>query len=391
MMKGSDMMEYQWMEIQPSAPITKTSPIEFHISNTGQFMLDMKKTRIAVKIKVNNTKLNGPVSSTSVEKYATPVNLTLQSLFDQVGIYWQNVLVSRTDNYPYKAMFDVLLNTSREEAESIMGTQLFYTDTEGAMEVIDPFSAPVNVGLYERDARSKNGQIIDLVGPLYVDVLHQNNLLPDKVNLRIKLSQTNNDFRLMSNNTEASLEIIDAKLWVYFAKFKNTIPLPISYNFMQSEMYAHTLSVGNQSLRLDNIYQGRIPSRIIMALVSTKAMVGDMSKNPFNFQHFNVNYLDVIVNGKSLPLDRPLEPDFEKGQCSMAYYTLFDNGCPCIITPKKFQNGYTMYQFFPTTIKEGGNVRIELHFAKPLTETVTLIIYASFPKTYKIDASRSVL
>ena len=50
-----------------------------------------------------------------------------------------------------------------------------------------------------------------------------------------------------------------------------------------------------------------------------------------------------------------------------------------------------MYQFFPTTIKEGGNVRIELHFAKPLTETVTLIIYASFPKTYKIDASRSVL
>ena len=324
MMKGSDMMEYQWMEIQPSAPITKTSPIEFHISNTGQFMLDMKKTRIAVKIKVNNPQpkkaSDPPANAASIadEKCATPVNLTLQSLFDQVGIYWQNVLVSRTDNYPYKAMFDVLLNTSSEEAESIMGTQLYYTDTEGAMDSVIPISGPVNVGLYERDARAKNGQIIDLVGPLYVDVLHQNNLLPDKVNLRIKLSQTNNDFRLMSNNTEATLEIIDAKLWVYFAKFKNTIPLPISYNFMQSEMYAHTLSVGNQSLRLDNIYQGRIPSRIIMALVSTKAMVGDMSKNPFNFQHFNVNYLDVIVNGKSLPLDRPLEVDFENGQCSMA-------------------------------------------------------------------------
>jgi hypothetical protein len=381
-----NIVDYQWVEIQPTTPIAQTSPIEFNVTNGRQYMIDMKKTRLAVKVRVMNEYKNK-----TAEKYATPVNLTLQSLFEKVDVHFQNKLISRTEMYPYKSMFDVILNTTKEEAHSKLSTQGFYLDIETAMEQTSPSQAPINSGLILRNNLVKDGQIVELVGPLYVDVLHQKDMLLDRVNMRIKLSQTNNAFRLLSTNPNAYLEIMDAKLWVYYAKIKQAVPTSLQYNFMQSETYTQTILAGNQSVRLDNMFQRRIPHRLIVALVDSDASVGDMDKNPYNFKHFKLRYMDVIVNGKSLPLDRPLELDFENEQFYMAYLTLFDGGCPCMITPRMYKSGYTMYQFFPPQTQDGGNVRLEMQFSEPLQGNTTLIVYSSFPKTLKINADRQIL
>jgi hypothetical protein len=319
------------------------------------------------------------------EKYATPVNLTLQSLFDQIDVYLQDRLISRTELYPYKSIFDTLLNTNEDELKSKMRTQMFYLDTKGAMEQTTPDHTPINMGLILRNNLVKDGEIAELIGPLYVDVLHQDNMLLDKVNVKLKLYQSSNAFRLLSTNTNALLEIIDAKLLVYYAKIKEAIPSSLQYNFMQSEMYSRTLMAGSQNVRLDNLFQRCIPQRMIIALVNSNGEMGDLEKNPFNFQHFNLKYINVVVNGK------PLEMDFEKGQFYMAYLTLFDSGCPCLITPEMYKDGHTLYQFFPPHTKDGGNVRFEMQFSQPLAATTTLIIYSSFPKSFKINANREIL
>jgi hypothetical protein len=237
----------------------------------------------------------------------------------------------------------------------------------------------------------KDGDTVEFVGPLYVDVLHQEHMLLDRVNMRIKLSQTSNAFRLLSTNPNAYLEIMDAKLWVYYAKVKQAVPSSLQYNFMQSETYTQTILAGSQSIRLDNLFQRRIPHRMVVALVDNDASFGDMNKNPYNFQHFKLKYMDVIVNGKSLPLDSPLELDFEKEKFYMAYLTLFDGGCPCMITPYMYKQGYTIYQFFPPQTQDGGNMRFEMQFSEPLQANTTLIVYSSFPKTLKINADRQIL
>ena len=46
-------------------------------------------------------------------------------------------------------------------------------------------------------------------------------------------------------------------------------------------------------------------------MVSNSAYLGDFSKNPFNFQHMNANYLEVSVDGQPVP-NRPLKPNFEE-------------------------------------------------------------------------------
>ena len=76
----------------------------------------------------------------------TPVNLWLQSLWNQVDVFFQQKLVSSSGtNYAYKALIDVLLNYGHD-------------------------AAPLNQGLIFRNKVAKSGAFIDMVGPIYADV-----------------------------------------------------------------------------------------------------------------------------------------------------------------------------------------------------------------------------
>ena len=70
------------------------------------------------------------------------------------------------------------------------------------------------------------------------------------------------------------------------------------------------------------------------------------------------------------------------------------------MTRSDYSQGYTLFAFDLTPdhcpeehfelIKQG-NLRVELHFAQPLANTVNLIIYAEFQNVIEIDANRNVL
>ena len=49
----------------------------------------------------------------------------------------------------------------------------------------------------------------------------------------------------------------------------------------------------------------------ILEIVSGDAYEGTYAKNPFNFQHFNLNSLRLLLNGDEIPF-QPLTPDFGK-------------------------------------------------------------------------------
>ena len=74
----------------------------------------------------------------------------------------------------------------------------------------------------------------------------------------------------------------------------------------------------------DNIFHGKVPSKLIIGMVSNSAYSGDFSKNPFNFQHMNANYLEVTVDGQPVP-NRPLKPNFEEKNYVASYLSLLDS------------------------------------------------------------------
>ena len=176
------------------------------------------------------------------------------------------------------------------------------------------------------------------------------------------------------------------------------------YLYMTSEFFSHTMDAGTPSVRLDNLFQGRIPLQMIIVFVGTDAFTGSYTKNPFNFKNCALNYLDVNVNGKSLPQERAMEPDFSNEKFAKVYSLRFGSKGMMndgnYISREDFPAGYTIYcinidpssqSMLQTPIETHGDLKIEARFSTQLTEFTNILIYAGFPHMIEIDATRNIL
>jgi hypothetical protein len=143
----------------------------------------------------------------------------------------------------------------------------------------------------------------------------------------------------------------------------------------------------------------------VLGMVENDAFNGNLKKNPFNFQHFDLNFLALYRDGEATPY-RPFQPDFANGQCMLDYMSLFqslelwnrDETVP--ITFEEFKGGYTLYTFnlAPDLALTGheqpyrdGNLRLEFKFAKSLPKTINVVLMAVFDGRIEITKSRDVL
>ena len=166
-------------------------------------------------------------------------------------------------------------------------------------------------------------------------------------------------------------------------------------------MKSFTVASGSLSFMTDNIYHGKIPSKLIIALVSNLSYSGSYDKNPFFFNHMNLNYLVVIVDGQSVP-NRALSPNFEGGDFVTSYLSLLDNEYnkkkTLVINLLKYDKGYTLFLFDVQSYLSGkimsksmkGHLKVNMRFSKALAETINVLVYEKFPKTLTIDHTRNV-
>ena len=79
-------VEYlQYIECWPTNQITEDGSVDIHIKASGSQYLDLQRSRLHVKAKIVKED-GGNLEETDV---VTPVNLWMQSLFNQVDIYFQ--------------------------------------------------------------------------------------------------------------------------------------------------------------------------------------------------------------------------------------------------------------------------------------------------------------
>ena len=88
------------------------------------------------------------------------------------------------------------------------------------------------------------------------------------------------------------------------------------------EVKTFTIGNGIQSKVEDHLFQGQLPKRVFIAMVTNAAFNGGYATNPFRFQHFNLSKLDVSCNGHSIH-NRPFEPNFEQGLYLKSYLSLY--------------------------------------------------------------------
>ena len=129
-------------------------------------------------------------------------------------------------------------------------------------------------------------------------------------------------------------------------------------------------------------------------MVSSAAYTGDYEKNPFYFQPYDCSSLGLYIDGQSYA-SQPLQPKYEADQFVDCYRTLTHFQKDINVSRADYKKGYCLYVLdvdphYSFSTKRRGHCGLELTFAKPLQESVTLIMYATFPEILHINQARAV-
>jgi hypothetical protein len=334
------------------------------------------------------------------QKKVCPTNLLLSSMFCQCDLSLQQKIISPTvgNNYGYKGMIDCLVNESSAPNENTrLATQMY--KKEG-------FPGDINKNLFLSFTNLyADGRIMCLQGPLRCDLCELDRFIPSGVDIRIKLYQAPDMFRVNTGGIEGvTLKLMDATLKVCHIKLtpeeivrqdERMKKQPIVYDYFRSDVKAFQLASGSYTTQLENIYNGQIPQECIIAFVSSESYAGSYKRNPFDFKHYNLNHLEITVDGVSVP-GTPIATNFKEGDYSDAYLRLLNTNSnqELGIFYEDFPNGYALFRFDlqPLPSKDqSGNLRLTARFAEALPEGVTLLIYSKFRDCFYIDHMRNII
>ena len=202
-----------------------------------------------------------------------PVNFTLHSIFRQIDLSLNQKIVSADVgvNYPYKAMIDLLLQLNSDMLNSQAQAAFYFKDLPGYFDVVTYLGG--NTGFSERSTPTKDGEEVHIEGVLFSDFANgQNRAILNGISINFKFFQSTNPFTLLRNGTKAyKLKITDAILKVCHISLDPKMIVahnealkisPALYPFWRSDIKSFTVASGSLSFMTDNIYHGKIPSKL---------------------------------------------------------------------------------------------------------------------------------
>jgi hypothetical protein len=183
-------------------------------------------------VKANGTNLSG-----NEQPSIGPANNFLHTLFKQVDVYMNGKQVTPAmGTYAYRAYLETLLNYNVSAKESQLTSALYYKDTPGHMD--DAGSLPSektitiaganqkimvpgsgNQGFAKRDQFILDGKLLTIDGPLFLDAFMSNRLLLDKVDIKLILNRSSNEFCLIDKNSNpinAKMKLTDVIIHLKF-------------------------------------------------------------------------------------------------------------------------------------------------------------------------------
>ena len=404
----------QWVEYRPITTLSDSSPIEFVITGSGEEYVDLSESYLQVTAKILKTNGGDLAQTKGADGTVTgddadvgPVNLWLHSLFSQVDVSLNERLVTPSMNtYPYRAYLETLLSYGPAAKESYLTAAMWYKDTAKHME-----DHQLNKGFKSRQEWSLGSKQVVMIGRPHLDLCFQDRLMLNGVDIKMRLVRSKDAFSLMG---EGKVKIEDVALFVRKVKVDPSVQLDhirglekmsAKYPLCRVETKVFSVPKHNMMANQENLFLGQLPNRMVIGMVENTAFNGDKDKNPYNFKHFDVNYLALHVDGKQIPA-KPLTPKFDDKLCTRSYASLFtgtgfmghDRGNQ--ISRDEYADGFTLFAFDLTPdLDEGGhfhlvkqgNLRLELHFATQLPETINVIVYAEFDNVIEVDKARNVL
>ena len=393
----------------PLSNLGDYNPIEFHIPGSVEEYIDCDHIFIEVTVKI--TEKGGAAIVTGTDK-AGFINLVIGSLFADVSLTISDTQVEGGQcMYSYASYMSTLMQFTPQAQKSHMAVLGWKKDEANKMEDAG------NAGFVTRMNWTLNSKDATFIGPVYLDFFRQSRYLISQTDMRLKFTLNKPEFAIMGLGTGSDYQFAISKA-VLRVRRVTVNPSVINghavglnkhnaiYPVLHTDVTNFTIPKGQSNFTKDNLFPLQAPKMLMIAMVENDSFNGSYTKNPYNFQHFNLSRLGLFANGIAIP-GRPVTPNFKAGSYAESYVDMMDayhyfntddtNG----ITYEEFGGGYTIYAFDLTPDKSLtdsrkhtvslNNLRLELKFADALPKTINVILHSTFDSHIEITKLRDVI
>ena len=404
-------------EHRPISVLNSASIIQFVIHSAVDEYIQLRDTLLKMRIKINIKKKDNTNVTEADWKKIAPTNYLLQSLFSYVNLEIDNKPVTMSPHTnAYKSYFDSILGFTKDARNSYLSAAGFYEDTTSKSTFTEAQSKLIRPNTV---TAAGDGKSLELMGKLHLDLAYQPRALLGGVTLKLTFVPNDSNFYLLTSDDTIipSVEFEDATIFMHRSKVVYPIVSAHSaalekgtakYPLCRGHVKAFNINTGTIDTTIDNAISGVLPRRIFVALVPNDAFSGNLRKNPFNFKHYNLNYLAAHIDGQQFPI-KAYTPDFTNKLYTREYLGLFESlnqittDSTISLKREEWSDGNTIYGFnfapdlgddcskmgFSNPIKNG-SLKLELKFSKALEETISVLIYCEYDSILEIDINREV-
>lgn len=380
------------VEYHATSSIDSSSLFEFNCPASDDFT-DLSSTFLQVELTVkkdDTTDLGTTSKLTTAENFGN-------ALFESFDIILSGTNITQSnDLYGYRSYFDLKFGRYPNKCLD--------TNFTNVSKSIDKDNC--KLGLYFR---------------LHGDIMQQKNLLINGIPMIFRLVRAKDTFSIFrestdSTTTEVKMKINKLSLFVkrvrLYPDALQAIELalqkaPARYFVNRVGIKSFTIPSSVNSFKIDGVYNGQLPRRLIIGFVSADAKSGKISANPFQFAPFAINYICINVNGVQIP-SQAYTPDFTNSLYEREFYNLYhmlgqDDGLP--MTQISYIDYATKDCFFAFSLSPDnstggesgtldllrrGSLRVEMKFKNNLSASIHMICYAVFDSVILIDQYRNV-
>ena len=255
------------------------------------------------------------------------------SVIRQINLQLNGTLISpQSDTYHYKAYIENLLNFNGEDGKTVLAPQGWFnavdfppqwtannTDRTTPHADYRNLSANHKAALAFSVAETANyaaGATYSLVFTPHLEVFHTGKVLVPGVEIKMKFHF--NSSNLFLNGVALGGRFVEGDFKHRFhlcqLSLNETMYKTLSaqrHNDKQLATYLpvrseiRTFSMQGNLTRFDipNLFQNRIPDRLIVGLLDSRAFKGDVTRDPFFFQKFGLSFIRQIVRGEEYPYE----------------------------------------------------------------------------------------
>lgn len=399
--------------VRPSSD-NNDGPFQFHCKPQGiDEYIQLNSIKFTAKLKFKHSNNQTAVTADQL-KQTLLANIYPLTLIKSVDIKLNQERVTDSNNLnPYQTYFQILFSYNEDSARTHLTTQMFKMDTAGKFDDVTN-----NANAKTRSARMQTGNEFDFYVPITADLLQSDRLLFPTTEMIITLTRGKYEFGILAVPTADDkfyVQMSDPQLHVRYVTVNPKLAQqhvdaikrgPALYPIIRTDMKSFSIPSGQSDAIFTDLFHDVIPLNIIFGMVSTKAFHGDVTKNPFNFQHFNLQEAFFRVKNQQLPVI-PIRPDFTKNLYQREYYELLANTGVSnnqdfgnMITPELYVGGCffgaidlsgCMDNMLRQREVKAGTVDLHLSFSQDLPEGVTIIIYSSNNAVIEIYSDKKVI